>query len=62
MPNEKQKLETLMAHFGPCRCENACQVEQFSDERDRNKPGGRFSVCELDAEKHGIKIPKHEDE
>lgn len=58
----KQKMETLMKHFGPCRCDGHCQVEQVSDESMREKPGGRYSVCEVEAEKHGIQVPPREEE
>lgn len=57
----KQELEVLMQHFGPCRCDGRCQVEQHADEEMQDKPGGIYSVCEIEAEKHGIPVPPREE-
>lgn len=58
----KEQMKVLLTNFGTCRCDKACQVEQYSDESMRDKPGGRYSVCEIEAEKNGLKIPPREED
>jgi hypothetical protein len=60
-PDRKTVCEALMKRFGPCRCASHCQVEQHADEDMQDKPGGRYSVCEIEAEKLGIPVPPSKD-
>lgn len=58
---DKQKMEFMAKQFGFCRCKSACQVEQYADPDMQDKPGGRYSVCEVEADKCGIKVPAKEE-
>lgn len=61
--DRKQQLRILALRFGGCGCKNGCQIEQYADESMQDKPNGRFSVCELEADEHGIPLPgKGEDD
>jgi hypothetical protein len=62
-PDRKTVCTTMLKHFGTCKCDNACAREQYSDEAEvgEAKPGGRFSVCEIEAEKLGIWTPPEEE-
>ena len=59
--NRKEQLQILLGRFGTCGCKDRCQVQEHVDENARNKPNGRFSVCELEADEHGIEIPTKEE-
>lgn len=58
----KKQMKVLLARFGTCRCDKTCQVEQYADESMRDKPGGRYSVCEIEAEKNGLPLPMHRED
>lgn len=58
----KKELMTLIARFDFCRCTKHCQREQYADEAMQDKPGGRYSVCEIEAGDHDITVPQPDDE
>jgi hypothetical protein len=61
-PDRKTVCTTLLEHFGTCKCTNSCAREQYvEEEAGEHKPGGRYSVCEIEAEKLGIWTPPEEE-
>ena len=65
MPDRKTVVETLAKNFGGCGCKHRCEREQSCGDDEEwmaNKPNGRFSVCEIEAEDLGVKVPKQNDE
>jgi len=57
-PDRKELLKELARRFGGCGCKDACQVEQFGEDGNNRKPCGRFSVCEVEADKLRVMVPK----
>lgn len=55
---EQQKI--LLEKFGTCGCKGHCEVEQYPEPSMQDKPGGRYSVCEVEAQDLGIWEPVEE--
>lgn len=56
----KSTMQELANRFGGCGCKDRCEMEQFGEAGVDRKPRGRLSVCEVDAEILGLKMPKQE--
>jgi hypothetical protein len=54
----KEELQVLLKRFGSCRCTEACPMEQYGEDGADDKPRGRFSVCELEADRCGLLLPE----
>lgn len=57
----KDELLVLLERFGSCGCKERRETQQYGDAGAGRKPGGRFSVCEIEADQHGLDIPKKDD-
>lgn len=57
-PDRKTVVKELAKRFGGCGCKDRCEMEQYGDDGNDRKPRGRFSVCEVEADHLGVKIPK----
>jgi hypothetical protein len=56
--DREHQVRILARKFGFCGCKHHCQLEQYGEEGNESKPRGRFSVCELEADKYGIEVPE----
>lgn len=57
-----EELKALARKFGGCGCKDRCAREQYCrEEAPSHKPRGRFTVCEIQAEKLGIHLPAREE-
>jgi hypothetical protein len=61
-PGRKMIVKGLAKRFGGCGCKRQCQVEQYGEETgSESKPRGRFSVCEIEADRLGVTLPERND-
>lgn len=57
-PDRKTIVKELAKRFGGCGCKERCEVEQYGEDGMDRKPRGRFSVCELEADRLGVEVPE----
>lgn len=59
----KDELQVMASNFGGCGCKTHCAREQFSrEEVGENKPNGRYTACEVQADELGIEYKKEAEE